>query len=133
MKATSAGWTPKWFSQYRFYLSILVGGCIIATLLGVNHFGPTTDVVLKKDLHEIGGLGGSGALMDRNVRDMKSPSAALTLPDDAGVVTVPASEADPGYVKLVHLHNGQSGEDEDGKGMREGTPGDDAGQPGVRR
>jgi hypothetical protein len=25
LKATSAGWTPKWYSQYRFYLSILVG------------------------------------------------------------------------------------------------------------
>jgi hypothetical protein len=25
LKATSAGWTPKWYSQYRFYLSVLVG------------------------------------------------------------------------------------------------------------
>jgi hypothetical protein len=25
LKATGAGWTPKWYSQYRFYLSILVG------------------------------------------------------------------------------------------------------------
>lgn len=25
LRATGAGWTPKWYSQYRFYLSILVG------------------------------------------------------------------------------------------------------------
>lgn len=42
-KATAAGWTPKWYSQYRFYLSILVGGCIIGTLLGANVLGPASD------------------------------------------------------------------------------------------
>ncbi|MCL6388898.1 DUF3429 domain-containing protein, partial [Pectobacterium carotovorum subsp. carotovorum] len=31
-KATVAGWAPKWYSQYRFYLSILVGTCIIGSL-----------------------------------------------------------------------------------------------------
>src|ERR1700761_6434737 len=25
LKATSAGWAPKWYAQYRFYLSILTG------------------------------------------------------------------------------------------------------------
>jgi hypothetical protein len=40
MKATSAGWTPKWYSQYRFYLSILVGTCIIGTLASTSYFGP---------------------------------------------------------------------------------------------
>jgi len=40
MKATSAGWTPKWYSQYRFYLSVLVGTCIIGTLAGTSYLGP---------------------------------------------------------------------------------------------
>jgi len=31
---------PKWYSQYRFYLSILVGTCIIGTLAGISHYGP---------------------------------------------------------------------------------------------
>ncbi|KAF8844446.1 hypothetical protein BDN67DRAFT_894569 [Paxillus ammoniavirescens] len=39
-RATSAGWTPKWYSQYRFYLSILVGTCIIGSLAGTSYWGP---------------------------------------------------------------------------------------------
>jgi hypothetical protein len=39
-KATMAGWTPRWYSQYRFYLSILVGTCIIGSLAGTSYFGP---------------------------------------------------------------------------------------------
>ncbi|KAF7779000.1 hypothetical protein Agabi119p4_3345 [Agaricus bisporus var. burnettii] len=39
-KATMAGWTPKWYSQYRFYLSILVGVCIIGSLAGCSYWGP---------------------------------------------------------------------------------------------
>ncbi|KAJ3516643.1 hypothetical protein NLJ89_g984 [Agrocybe chaxingu] len=39
-KATMAGWTPKWYSQYRFYLSILVGTCIIGSLAGTSYYGP---------------------------------------------------------------------------------------------
>lgn len=39
-KATMAGWTPQWYSQYRFYLSILVGTCIIGSLAGTSLFGP---------------------------------------------------------------------------------------------
>jgi len=40
MRATAAGWTPKWYSQYRFYLSLLVGTCIIGTLAGTSALGP---------------------------------------------------------------------------------------------
>ncbi|KAJ3979961.1 hypothetical protein F5890DRAFT_1544125 [Lentinula detonsa] len=34
------GWTPAWYSQYRFYLSILVGTCIIGSLAGTSYYGP---------------------------------------------------------------------------------------------
>ncbi|KAJ3849504.1 hypothetical protein EV368DRAFT_67384 [Lentinula lateritia] len=34
------GWTPPWYSQYRFYLSILVGTCIIGSLAGTSYYGP---------------------------------------------------------------------------------------------
>jgi len=40
VKATAQGWAPKWYSQYRFYLSLLVGSCIIGTLAGISHYGP---------------------------------------------------------------------------------------------
>jgi hypothetical protein len=39
-KATTAGWTPKWYSQYRFYLSILVGSCILGSVAGTSYWGP---------------------------------------------------------------------------------------------
>ncbi|KAJ7706902.1 hypothetical protein B0H17DRAFT_1034788 [Mycena rosella] len=39
-RATSAGWTPLWYSQYRFYLSILVGTCILGSLAGITYWGP---------------------------------------------------------------------------------------------
>lgn len=31
---------PKWYSQYRFYLSILVGTCIICSLAATSYWGP---------------------------------------------------------------------------------------------
>jgi len=40
LRATNAGWTPSWYSQYRFYLSILVGSCILASLAGTSYWGP---------------------------------------------------------------------------------------------
>ncbi|KZT69859.1 hypothetical protein DAEQUDRAFT_811134 [Daedalea quercina L-15889] len=40
LRATNAGWTPAWYSQYRFYLSILVGTCIIGTLAATSYWGP---------------------------------------------------------------------------------------------
>ncbi|TFL07335.1 hypothetical protein BDV98DRAFT_652353 [Pterulicium gracile] len=39
-KLTMKGWAPKWYSQYRFYLSILVGTCIIGSLAGTSYWGP---------------------------------------------------------------------------------------------
>ncbi|KAH9484434.1 Transmembrane protein 69 [Psilocybe cubensis] len=53
-KATVAGWTPKWYSQYRFYLSILVGTCIIGSLAGTSYFGPVAGHgLLTHDLDEL--------------------------------------------------------------------------------
>jgi len=40
MRATNMGWAPSWYAQYRFYLTLLVGTCIIGTLAGTNFFGP---------------------------------------------------------------------------------------------
>ncbi|PSR75380.1 hypothetical protein PHLCEN_2v9138 [Hermanssonia centrifuga] len=40
MKASGQGWTPKWYSQYRFYLSVLVGTCIIGSLAATSYWGP---------------------------------------------------------------------------------------------
>lgn len=71
-QATSAGWSepfldthfviqnlltplaPKWYSQYRFYLSILVGTCIIGSLAGTSYWGPVAGHgLLSHDLNLI--------------------------------------------------------------------------------
>ncbi|SPO31335.1 uncharacterized protein UTRI_05861_B [Ustilago trichophora] len=40
LRATSAGWVPKWYSTYRFWLTLAVGTSIIATLAGTNYYAP---------------------------------------------------------------------------------------------
>lgn len=129
MKVTTAGWTPKWFSQYRFYLSILVGTCIISTLFGINYLGPTTDVALAEHLHQGGGLGSSGTLMDRNVRDKEVDRVPTVIKDDAQFRTESGGEMGQGYVNLIKRKD--EGEGEGGEGDEDvGTPGDNAGAPG---
>lgn len=45
---------PKWYSQYRFYLSILVGTCIIGSLAGISYYGPVAGHgLLSHDLNMI--------------------------------------------------------------------------------
>ncbi|KIK59333.1 hypothetical protein GYMLUDRAFT_44694 [Collybiopsis luxurians FD-317 M1] len=53
------GWTPAWYSQYRFYLSILVGTCIIGSLAGTSYYGPVAghgflshDLELTRDMRK---------------------------------------------------------------------------------
>lgn len=38
LRATNAGWVPKWYSTYRFWLTFFVGTSIIATLAGTNYY-----------------------------------------------------------------------------------------------
>jgi len=38
-QATAWGWAPKWYTTYRFLLTFIVGGCIIATLVGRGQIG----------------------------------------------------------------------------------------------
>ncbi|KAJ6577493.1 hypothetical protein B0H19DRAFT_1120134 [Mycena capillaripes] len=61
LKATSAGWTPVWYSQYRFYLSILTGTCILGSLAGITYWGP---------------VGGHG-LLDHELRTIRDARASL--------------------------------------------------------
>ena len=119
MKATIAGWTPHWFSQYRFYLSLLVGTCILGTLFGVNYLGPTTDVTLAKDFKETGVLGSSASFMDAAIRqDYESTNTKLKryAPGDAQYWT---KEGRDGFVRIMKKSEdgeGVSDSEDDGKG-----------------
>lgn len=108
MKATMAGWTPTWYSQYRFYLSILVGTCILGTLFGLNYLGPTTDVVLHKHLkglHE-SALGSNLKYMETTILQGVD-RARGTGPDGQKKFEAPegaefwTEEGEEGYVRIV--------------------------------
>lgn len=120
MKATTAGWTPPWYSQYRFYLSILVGVCILGTLFGVNYLGPTTDIALAQHLTETGVLGSSLGFIEHNVRgeieDAKRAQKQRYAPANAQFWT---EEGEDGFVRIVKKQE----EDEEKEGEGEGEEG----------
>jgi len=102
-KATSAGWTPKWYSQYRFYLSILVGTCIIGTLAGRNVLGPasTTHVgaqphTYEKNRHVT--KGAMGGLATKGGRKEGTVSG-----DTEGVETVQGDEGADAFVIIKKM------------------------------
>ncbi|KAJ4477098.1 hypothetical protein C8R41DRAFT_773146 [Lentinula lateritia] len=82
------GWSPPWYSQYRFYLSILVGTCIIGSLAGTSYYGPVAGHgFLSRDLQLT-------REMRREVKGEKEGTVS-------GVVeAVPADSKDGAYVVL---------------------------------
>ncbi|KDE02928.1 hypothetical protein MVLG_06553 [Microbotryum lychnidis-dioicae p1A1 Lamole] len=53
-RATTWGWTPRWYSTYRFWLTAVVGSSILLTLAGESYFAP--DVQTLKTRGEIAKL-----------------------------------------------------------------------------
>jgi len=97
LRATSAGWTPKWYSQYRFYLSILVGTCIIGTLASTSYWGPVAGHgLLTHDLELI-----------RSQRRQTHPETEGTVPGN--VEAISTGKAGDAYVMIRKRHD----EDED--------------------
>ncbi|KAG8217693.1 hypothetical protein J3R82DRAFT_5849 [Butyriboletus roseoflavus] len=97
-KATVAGWTPKWYSQYRFYLSILVGTCIIGSLAGTSYWGPVAGHgLLSDDLDLI-----------RAERKKSKPERVGVIPGD--IEAVKGGAASDAYVVIRHKskQNGDS-------------------------
>ncbi|KZT02324.1 uncharacterized protein LAESUDRAFT_730310 [Laetiporus sulphureus 93-53] len=97
LRATNAGWTPAWYSQYRFYLSILVGTCIIGSLAATSYWGP---------------VGGHGLVshdlnMIRAEREQKQPEREGFVGGD--VEALPAPENGDSYVVIKKKSNSTSG------------------------
>ncbi|CAE6455637.1 unnamed protein product [Rhizoctonia solani] len=114
-KATTAGWTPKWYSQYRFYLSILVGGCIIGTLAGTNLLGPASNIKIDQGkLHKLdqaAAKGSLGGLATKGGRKEGELSADKT----EGIEALPAEEGSDGYVIIKKKETGEGGDKGDKK------------------
>lgn len=88
-RATTAGWTPKWYSQYRFYLSILIGTCIIGSLAGTSFFGPVAGHgFLTHELDEL-----------REKRRANMPQKHGLVPGD--IEAIPAGE-NADHFTLIH-------------------------------
>ncbi|KAI0005900.1 hypothetical protein BJV74DRAFT_3750 [Russula compacta] len=100
LRATSAGWTPKWYSQYRFYLSILVGTCIIGTLASTSYWGPVAGHgLLAHDLELI-----------RSQREHGQLEAEGTVPGN--VEAISTGKAGDAYIMIRKRHdNGEGVED----------------------
>ncbi|TFK63352.1 hypothetical protein BDN72DRAFT_872325 [Pluteus cervinus] len=99
-KATMAGWTPKWYSQYRFYLSLLVGSCIIASLAGTSYWGPVAGHGFLS--HEV------DLLREERRKKMPETSGIISGPIEA----VPAGENADHYI-LVHKKDSDGKKDEE--------------------
>jgi hypothetical protein len=98
-KATSAGWTPNWYSQYRFYLSVLVGTCIIGSLAGTSYWGPVAGHgFLTHDLNMI-----------RAERKQSRPERSGVIGGD--IEAVNGGEASDAYVVIRNRkrNNGEEG------------------------
>ncbi|KAF8077665.1 hypothetical protein FPV67DRAFT_1647796 [Lyophyllum atratum] len=111
-RVTSLGWTPKWYSQYRFYLSILVGtwsrytqNSIIGTLAGTSYYGPVAGHgFLSRDLDLI-----------REERKKLMPQRVGVIPKDLPVEAVPAEEDADHYVRVRHKNQGEEDKGEEAK------------------
>ncbi|KAL4069129.1 hypothetical protein J3A83DRAFT_4248814 [Scleroderma citrinum] len=91
-RATAAGWTPIWYSQYRFYLSLLVGTCIIGSLAGTSYYGPVAGHGLIS--HEL--------YLIRSERNQFAPEHSGTVKGD--IEAVSAGEGGDSYVIVRHKH-----------------------------
>ncbi|KIY71498.1 hypothetical protein CYLTODRAFT_345729 [Cylindrobasidium torrendii FP15055 ss-10] len=93
-RATSNGWAPKWYGQYRFYLSLIAGTCIIGSLAGTSYYGP---------------VGGHGFLT-HELEQISSERHALTdgrevVPNDNGPLKISRQKGgpqSPGFVSISH-------------------------------
>ncbi|KAI6037914.1 hypothetical protein EDC04DRAFT_2570570 [Pisolithus marmoratus] len=96
-RATAAGWTPVWYSQYRFYLSLLVGTCIIGSLAGTSYYGPVAGHgLLSHDLYMI-----------RAERNYFTPERSGVVKGD--IEAVPAGEDADNYVIVRHKRKSEEG------------------------
>ncbi|RDB22117.1 hypothetical protein Hypma_010607 [Hypsizygus marmoreus] len=98
-RVTALGWTPKWYSQYRFYLSVLVGTCIIGSLAGTSYYGPVAGHgLVSHDLDLI-----------REERLKLMPEVSGVIPGD--LEAAPAEENVDHYVRIHRKHHDEGQKD----------------------
>jgi hypothetical protein len=93
---------PNWYSQYRFYLSVLVGTCIIGTLASTSYWGPVAGHgLLTHDLELV-----------RSMRRRTHPETEGTVPGN--VEAISTGKAGDAYVMIRKRHEKAEEDVEDG-------------------
>ncbi|KAH7107582.1 hypothetical protein BKA62DRAFT_610808 [Auriculariales sp. MPI-PUGE-AT-0066] len=131
-RITLRGWAPNWYSQYRFYLSILIGTCMIGTLAGTSYLGPsaghgftTRDLQRMRDERH--------RLHRENEGTVKGPYQALPATEDSDSFVIlskqePPAEAKDGKSKDAKSQDkSQGGKSHDG--MQQDGKKQDTGKP----
>jgi hypothetical protein len=112
---------PKWYSQYRFYLSILVGTCIIGSLAGTSYYGPVAGHgLLSHDLNMIRAERQvfASVMHPDPSSHLLTINRKLSVPERSGYVNgdieaVAGDEMSDTYVVIRRKHKNGNGDDGD--------------------
>ncbi|KAK0525631.1 hypothetical protein OC842_005442 [Tilletia horrida] len=103
LQATNAGWVPKWYSTYRFWLTLFVGTSILATLAGTRYY--------SNDAAASGQRAPSAKLLESK-RDAVDRGAKVQKRIEGDVEAAPAGEEGDSYVKVTNIRKHQEEEEE---------------------
>lgn len=56
--ATQEGWAPDYYGQYRFYLTVVAGGSIMASLIATNHYSVDDEKLFSQHADQTNNMAG---------------------------------------------------------------------------
>ncbi|BGP14193.1 hypothetical protein JCM10213v2_002133 [Rhodosporidiobolus nylandii] len=91
-KATTKGWTPRWYSTYRFWLTSLVGGSLLLSLAATGYYSVDSNI----------------AKTESQLAELKEGKAPSSLPQGKSVElgemkAEKGSEGSDAYVKFTNV------------------------------
>ncbi|CAD6897961.1 unnamed protein product [Tilletia controversa] len=103
LKATGAGWAPKWYSTYRFWLTFFAGTSIIATLAGTRYY--------SLDPAASGQRSGAAKLLQSR-KDELANGDKVEMKVGGEIDAKPAGEDGDSFVKVTNIKKQQEEEEE---------------------
>ncbi|KAK4687020.1 hypothetical protein P7C73_g3100, partial [Tremellales sp. Uapishka_1] len=123
-RASTAGWTPHWYSTYRFYLSLVVGFSIIATLAGTGYYGAGAGAVnqstkhLKHTTERVSSIKRLDRVKNKNSA-AADPVTGKMKGKVAGDMQVDENEGEDSYLKLRNIKAEKEAEEEEEEKKKE--------------
>ncbi|GAA6024441.1 hypothetical protein JCM10207_005762 [Rhodosporidiobolus poonsookiae] len=104
-RATTNGWTPRWYSTYRFWLTSVVGGSILISLAAQGYYSLDPNI----------------ARAESQLKEMKEGKAPSSLPkgDKVQLGEMRAEKATDAYVKFTNVEKEKQKEEEEKKKAEE--------------